>query len=218
MSITYETHDNGGHPYKVVVDYANKQLSMFLCKITERPDHKTGTVVSHRTDKKGVEQTHTHYYDPDPIVSYDELALQTSFLLVFVGKSPLCAMTEYSGGHGPKFDGNSLLVEVAKQEYMFIGDCIYRFSTKELNDEIVAYDSPVGNNDVPYPVAIGRTHFYLMLGCISVAKKLIEPLGSEPDMPYTVMYDHDKIYSHLKPCFKKLEVVTIAKRKTDFRA
>ena len=40
---------------------------------------------------------------------------------VFIGKSPVNAMTTFSGGHGPRFDGNSILLKREK-DYVFVGD------------------------------------------------------------------------------------------------
>ena len=39
---------------------------------------------------------------------------------VFIGRSPLNEMTRRSGGHGPGFDGNSILLKRHK-DYVFIG-------------------------------------------------------------------------------------------------
>jgi hypothetical protein len=41
---------------------------------------------------------------------------------------------------------------------MFIGMNIKTFSLE--NDEIINFISPVGNNDVPYPFAIGKKNTY----------------------------------------------------------
>jgi len=50
--------------------------------------------------------------------------------------------------------GSSILVKVTNKEYIFIGWKIQSFSTDET---IIDYASPIGNSDVPYPVAYGRT-------------------------------------------------------------
>lgn len=70
---------------------------------------------------------------------------------IFVGESPLTGMTEYSGGFGPAFDGNTILLQLGDNDYMFIGDSICTFTSAA---EICSFMSPVGNNDVPYPYAI----------------------------------------------------------------
>jgi hypothetical protein len=77
---------------------------------------------------------------------------------VFIGKSPLIEMTNISGAHGSAFDGNSILIREANNNYKFIGHEIIEF--KPDNDIIKTFVSPVGNNDVPYPFAIGKKYVY----------------------------------------------------------
>lgn len=80
---------------------------------------------------------------------------------VFVGESPVTDMTTFSGGHGPIFRGNSILVKTNDNEYTYIGARIYSFRSES---EIVRYVSEVGNNDVPYPYAVDEEdNFYLMI-------------------------------------------------------
>ena len=56
--------------------------------------------------------------------------------------------------------GNTILLQLDHHHYVFIGSRIYEFKTK---DSIVKYYSPMGNNQVPYPVAIGEKNVYFML-------------------------------------------------------
>jgi len=58
--------------------------------------------------------------------------------------------------------GNSLLAEVGAGRYVFVGEQIYEFTVAS-GDRVVAYQSPIGNNDVPYPVAVGADHLYFLL-------------------------------------------------------
>ena len=69
---------------------------------------------------------------------------------VFVGSSPINRMTIFSGGHGEWAKGNSILLHLKANRYMFIGSTIYEFDSYE---PIVRFVSPVGNSDVPYPYA-----------------------------------------------------------------
>ena len=70
----------------------------------------------------------------------------------------------FIGGKGIKEEeGNSLLVKLeSRNRYAFIGNYIAEFETPN-NDEVVAFYSPVGNNDVPYPVAVGKKYVYFFL-------------------------------------------------------
>lgn len=58
--------------------------------------------------------------------------------------------------------GNSILVQKSNNTYVHIGAGIYTFTVRP-DDTIVDYLSPVGNNDVPYPYAIGKKYIYHML-------------------------------------------------------
>jgi len=50
-----------------------------------------------------------------------QLVLSIQASKVFIGKSPLIPMTEFSGGHGPHFDGNTLLLQQSEYSYIWIG-------------------------------------------------------------------------------------------------
>eukprot|EP01102_Stenamoeba_stenopodia_P018742 TRINITY_DN6934_c0_g1_i1.p1 TRINITY_DN6934_c0_g1~~TRINITY_DN6934_c0_g1_i1.p1 ORF type:complete len:217 (-),score=43.06 TRINITY_DN6934_c0_g1_i1:33-596(-) len=116
---TYDTHDNGGRPFRV--------------KIAK---DDTVTVYSILPDSE--------YYAQQPSVTVRGKA--------FVGLSPL---------DGPDFDGNTILVQTGNLEYIYIGGKIFKFKTLA---PITKYNSPVGNNDVPYPYAIdSEGRVYLML-------------------------------------------------------
>ncbi len=56
--------------------------------------------------------------------------------------------------------GNTILIKLAVNKYIFIGSEIYKFKTHD--DEIIDYVSPVGNSDMPYPVAYGKQFVYFM--------------------------------------------------------
>ena len=77
---------------------------------------------------------------------------------VFVGKSQLCDMTEFSGADDKEvFDGSTILLEKSeennKHRYVYIGsNMVCTFPT---NDRIYKYISNMGNNSTPYRVAIG---------------------------------------------------------------
>lgn len=81
---------------------------------------------------------------------------------IFIGKSILNDMTQLLNTFGKEFDGNTILLHLSKNTYVYIGDGIYEFNIP-LNDEIINYYSIIGNNDVPYPVAIGKKYLYFLL-------------------------------------------------------
>lgn len=84
-------------------------------------------------------------------------------ITVFLGKNHICETTKNSGYLGEKFDGNTMLLETAVNNYIYIGAYIYSFKT---TNAIIKFYSPIGNNNVPYPYpyaidSIGQ--FYLIL-------------------------------------------------------
>jgi hypothetical protein len=79
---------------------------------------------------------------------------------IMIGQSPKNKDTLFSGGFGPEFDGNSILLHIQDNQYVFIGTKIFAF---EALNTINRFVSPVGNNDVPYPYACDvLNNIYLM--------------------------------------------------------
>ena len=82
---------------------------------------------------------------------------------IFLGKSQLCDMTEFSGARDKKvFDGNTILLKLGqeknKHRYVYIGgNMVCSFLT---NDRLNKYISNMGNNLTPYSIAIGWENIY----------------------------------------------------------
>lgn len=90
-----------------------------------------------------------------------------------------------------RIDGNTILLQLNNgNEYMYIGGEIYTFTT---SDNIIDYISPIGNNDVPYPYAIGTQNVYLMIGY-----KFIDKTKVCCDDPYKDYYDVCNVASGIK--------------------
>ena len=69
-------------------------------------------------------------------------------------------MTINSGDWGKYFDGNSILLQINKKTYIYIGWNIYSFETK---NNIIKFISPIGNSDVSYAFAVDdKGLIYLM--------------------------------------------------------
>lgn len=109
---------------------------------------------------------------------------------VFIGESPKNEMTEFSAGYGPKFEGNSILLHISDNEYIFIGQNIFSFTAYS---KIIEYLSPVGNSDVPYPYAIDdQDNYYLMVEGIV----LKVPVNAKED-PYRYYYNKHSITAQI---------------------
>ena len=99
-------------------------------------------------------------------VSCDEnIIYESNPMKIFIGKSLLCNMTEFSGARDKAvFDGNTILLEIGrennKHRYVYIGgDMVCSFLT---NDKIYKYISNMGNNLTPYSIAIGHENIYYL--------------------------------------------------------
>lgn len=133
---------------------------------------------------ESINQVHIYKSSNSDDKEYTEHIGTYKFLQIFIGLSPLNPMTEFSGGHGSNFDGNSILLKIDDLKYMFIGSNIYTFTT--LNN-ITVFESPVGNNDVPYPYAIdSEENYYFLLIYDSGILKINDT--SKRDDPYTYFY------------------------------
>ena len=99
--------------------------------------------------------------------------------------------------------GNSVLLQLSDHKYMFIGESIFTFESK---DAIHTFKSPIGNSDVPYPYAIGANTTYLMAEQVVVSNEhlLYAKPGSDP---YDEYYD-----SRRKKYFKKFGFKIVSPR------
>lgn len=123
--------------------------------------------------------TDTEYYYKD--VKHHDKWLEHwrdfTFIREFIGLDP-CDIN--------KNMGTSVLLEISPHEYVAIsGDGIISFKTKE---EIVKFVSPMGNNQVTYPYAIGSENTYLInaFTYTYLSNKLV---GSAD--PYSIFYETD---------------------------
>jgi len=58
--------------------------------------------------------------------------------------------------------GNTVLIQQTNGKYIYIGDGIREFSGVD-GDVIEKYYSPIGNNSVPYPYAVGKKYTYFLV-------------------------------------------------------
>ena len=143
------------------------------------------------------------------VYKYDKCKFDQPFLSfkpkhIFIGKSKVCPMSEFSGAanNSPDFDGNTLLLECEDNEYVYISGLeIFYFKTE---DKLIDYISLMGNNMVPYAFIIGEKYTYFK----AHHYKFIENDKIEEGslLNATNMYPYDY---HLNKCgvnsFEKLE-------------
>lgn len=121
-------------------------------------------------------KTDTMHYDK-------QLLKPQNYLDIFIGNDK-----------GNKFKGNSLLFKVKDKKYIHIGYEIYSFHTP---DNIIKYCSPVGNNDVPYPYALGEENTYLIIDNVYIPNAI----RMQKIDPYHQYYHH---YEDVTSQFRKI--------------
>ena len=86
------------------------------------------------------------------IDEYYKLLFQKKVKKVYIGKDI----------NNKKFTGNTILLQLTNIKFICITSKIFSFEL-EKDDMIVKYFSQIGNNDVPYPVLLGKKNFYSMV-------------------------------------------------------
>lgn len=142
----YKTHDNGARPF--IVEIQGKGVS--VSKNMDEFEYVDGKFIN-------IPKPLKHLFTK----TADE---------VFIGKkSPTGG---YDGLQPSKAEGNSILLKIGSK-YMFIGNEIYEFTPID-GDIIIAYYSDIGNSDVSYPYAVGKTHIYIMLDKLAIEKSYFD--------------------------------------------
>jgi hypothetical protein len=111
--------------------------------------------------------------------------LRTTYKKLYVGDNTLNVPRHAKRG---VFPGNSLLIQVTANRYIYVGSEVYEFTPRD-GDTIVAYYSPVGNSQVPYPYAVGSKYAYFMHDKVAVA---VDALDTKKD-GYAQFYSNRKL-------------------------
>ena len=107
--------------------------------------------------------------------------------------------------------GNTILLKITKNKYVFIGSTIYEF---EPEDEIKEYYSMIGNSDVPYPVGIGEKNVYFFIENCCLSKDYFNDFPNK----YSWGLDaYSRLYGDLKFVPKEELENKISKKKTRSR-
>lgn len=183
----YRVHDNGGRPF--LVYYHDNQALVYIKD----------------EDKYYYDDETWNVSESKSRVMYTKLVMKFKYEKIFVGKSPLNDMTGFSCGHGKRFDGNNLLFHIKGKKYISIGWNIYSFTA---GDKIDRFVSPVGNNDVPYPFAVGDKYVYLISDGKFVDKdnfdKNLVDVDKHTDL-YSSWYGHEAGFNSSKKESKQVK-------------
>ena len=88
--------------------------------------------------------------------------------------------------------GNSILVHISGNNYMYIGHEIYEF---KMEDTVDSYFSLIGNSDVPYPVLLGAENVYFMLDHCYVSRSEFNPKMTKAEWEDA----YQRYYGHADP-------------------
>jgi hypothetical protein len=121
----------------------------------------------------------------------------------------------------PSFVGNTILLQLSEKQYIYVGGEIYRFDVIT-GDKITAFFSDVGNNDVPYPYAVGEKYIYILM---EYAVAIEKSWFNMKESIYDQYYLPDRVrnckhgqaveekFNNLKKYTRKLKKKLIKKRK-----
>lgn len=168
----YKIHDNGGRPFIVYISKSQNKQLVYIYKLPDNTYFPYRKKRSCKIDKR----------------YYTKLIKTYKVDKVFVGEH----YGEMWGLPNSFFKGNSILLKIGKK-YIFIGYVIMEFTPPE---EIYKYYSNIGNNDVPYPVALGKQYVYFLIETSYYKKELFPPKQNMNDV-HTELY---KYYKNTKRC------------------
>lgn len=191
----YKTLDNGGRPFLVFIKHIEDDTGVRI----------TSQVKIYRIRHDEIEDSR--------YIEYEEYWGEDTHVItindpkeIFIGESPKISMTKFSGGYGDEFDGNSILINTKGNDYIYIGDEIYSFTSKH---KIVKFSSPVGNSLVSYPWAKDLKNNFYMLVEHTVIKKTLYTTED----PYWIYYHHREEYVK---SIEDMNVTMIAERDYTF--
>ena len=136
--------------------------------------------------------------DKNIYVFYDEPEYQTlaynikNYKNIFIGKN-----TKKYRIYDKDYLGSSVLVEIKKNVYVFIGSSIIQFNTKE---PIIEFHSIMGNNFVVYPFALTNDYAYLILENAYIERDFND------NEPYEVYYDFKKKWNRKSYNYKTINI------------
>ena len=155
----YLIHANGGRTMLVLVNYKKNSLEAYKIiynyeitnkslknrrSLIEFNDYTLTNTIINEEDKM--------FLVPNPIFKlskYEE---------IFIGHD-IFPMNTYI--KNKKFGlGNSLMVYDGKDYYSIYYNKVTKLNKKQIKGKVLGYVSPIGNNDVPYPMMFTNTHIY----------------------------------------------------------
>lgn len=204
----YKIWQNASFPYVVYIE-PNNTVSIYTNKFHDDYFFRDWHLYIHDILTKSV--TNDKNSDIGKWLTYTKLVKKYKPSEIFIGKSEATEMTEYEGTNSPEYDGNSILLKLNNNNYVWIGEEIYTFSM-EKGEKVVKLCSPVGPSGVPYPFIITTNNVYFLL-CddrLFLAKELFSKkvnFKKNVDM-YSIFYDDLKKHTKQGKKIKNLKLIS----------
>jgi hypothetical protein len=168
----YMIHDNGGRPFRVHIE--GKHITVY--KVPEDKMKELDDIFYE------LSETQQRKYYTEKILEFKNVKK------IFIGHHPKQSDDSLSKSFS---DGNSILLNIKGLEYVYIGWLIHAFTTSE---PILQYYSEIGNNDVPYPVAVSKNYVYLMAENREIPKSVYPNHTDFAVKAYTYYYGHEGVF------------------------
>jgi hypothetical protein len=142
----------------------------------------------------------------------DKKVVDSPYKHIFIGDNDLRLTMKESGAEPKgKYPGNSILIQTGKGKYIYTGDTIYSFETRD-SEEILKYYSPVGNSAVPYPYAVGKHYTYFMLDKETLPNELLDLKKDAYPQFYGHTITNEEFKQKVEKAKKKFKTKLIHKR------
>lgn len=105
-------------------------------------------------------------------INFDEQILKYTVKAVYPGTNLQTPMEVRVYGSDPAV-GNTVLLHVTGDTYIYIGGEIFQFNLQK-GETVEAYYSKIGPNDVPYPVLVTSHRVYFLIEHVSVERGVFD--------------------------------------------
>ncbi len=174
----YKIHKNGGRPYVVKVE--EKTISIYSMEsISKAKDAEWKTRCSDKWEREyeiteglqvliqpdWTKKIYNEIFTKPTSNDYSDLVNKYTFIKIFIGTDSNWGSNKYTS------KGNTILLKLDKNKYVYIGGFIYEFET---DDEITHYYSMIGPSDTPRPIAVSNGYIYFLQNQRYVNKETFE--------------------------------------------
>lgn len=144
----YLIHNNGGRSFVVVIENKSVKVYKTLDDDEIKKEKNTFEFIDYTDDD----------INEKVIVRNKPVFILKNFKNIFIGYDIDANNTYIKNKNFGK--GNSILIFDGKYYYSIYYNNITKFNSKNIKGTVIGYVSPIGNNDVPYPIIFTTTHLY----------------------------------------------------------